>query len=76
MFLSTKKHIEPCLFFDSVPKSCPYCRSKVKRIIYGYPTREARLKARWGMLILGGCNVPHPAPAWGCRKCGTEFYKK
>ncbi|MHB1908010.1 MAG: hypothetical protein ACYCQJ_03950 [Nitrososphaerales archaeon] len=56
------------------PPPCPSCQSSsAVPILYGYPSREARIAANLGKASLGGCVISSDLPRWVCRQCGNRF---
>ena len=57
------------------PMSCPKCKGKGVKILYGEPTEEAMLLSDENKLVLGGCCFTEESPQWECIECEMRFLK-
>ncbi len=61
------------------PRGCPVCSSgPVARILYGMPAFSEGLRRglEEGRITLGGCVVSDDDPAWECKACGQQIWRK
>lgn len=61
------------------PEKCPKCGSeRIARILLGMPIFSEQLDAdiQAGRIVLGGCEMNGDDPAWQCKECETEIYRK
>ncbi len=61
------------------PKKCPECgKAPLASILYGMPIFSEALeqKSNEGRITFGGCCITDDDPAWECRHCGQQIFRK
>ena len=53
--------------------NCPYCGTKLLKVVYGMPAQETLEKAEKGEIILGGCIIEENQPKYFCNNCKKDF---
>lgn len=53
--------------------NCPYCGTKMLKIVYGMPTQETLEKAKNGEILLGGCIIEEKHPKYYCNNCKKSY---
>ncbi|PWW23364.1 hypothetical protein JD79_02538 [Geodermatophilus normandii] len=55
--------------------TCPHCPDAPAGVPYvlGLPSAEAFEAAERGEVVLGGCVLSEPVPAWACPRCEASL---